>query len=208
MLCNSNREFSEAPKLHLGGKGKPQLVEQSGSPVTSSRPPPNALTLTLGQKSAHTPRSMLTFPSTPTPQSDSWIMLTSLPPSPAGRTDQTGRSARTERRETGPRFSRSLSRLAHCCLPSQATFLSCSVHSVSPTACGISFFYRQRSRESEGQGNWSRGLADSLSKGAVSTPRGGLQPLGACLRGVGVPSSSPSAMTGAARLTATAAGTS
>ena len=145
MLCNSNGEFPEAPKLHLGGKEKPQLVEQSGSPLTSSRPPANALTLTPGQKSAPTPGSVLTFPSTPTPQSDSWIMLTSLPPSPAGRTDQTGRSARRERRETRPRLSRSLYRLVHCCLPSQAKFLSCSVHSVSPTARSISFFYRQRS---------------------------------------------------------------
>lgn len=43
----------------------------------------------------------LTLPSTPTPQSDSWIMLTSLPPSPVQNTEQRGEVGMWRRERDG-----------------------------------------------------------------------------------------------------------
>ena len=100
----------------------------------------------------------LTFPSTPTPQSDSWIMLTSLPPSPAGRTDRRARSARRERREAAPLFTAPSSSV-HRGLLLRAKFLSCSAHSVSLQAVGSAASFTGRGAESQrdratGRGAW------------------------------------------------------
>lgn len=102
-----------------------------------------------GQQEASPHVHLLTFPSTPTPQSDSWIMLTSLPPSPAGHRDQRDKPGNWgEAGNTTPTFHAFFEESYVFCLPLSASRnLSAQPRPITPTVQELGSYFTGRGAE-------------------------------------------------------------